>query len=207
MQARAIAAQSVTQWTVGIRPTWRISEVRAALQQHANGDFRQSAQLVDSFGEDDLLPGLFERRADAVLGSDFEFLAVDAPTRQQSQRLADRYEPLWWDMFPESELAEFIKWYRALGVAVAGGVFGALALSKRDDVSTRCAPLCQDRDLRGIKDLALAADVSFGLALLGAGVTVYSYVTRPEQEPARTASMLQLSLTWTGTGVAAGGRF
>jgi hypothetical protein len=112
-------ARSVTQWTPGIRPTWTISDVRNALRQHADGDFSLSAQLVDTMGEDDVLPGLFEKRVDAVLGSDFELQAVEAPNRQLSQRIADRFGPLWWDTFPESEQSEFLGWYRKLGIGIA----------------------------------------------------------------------------------------
>jgi hypothetical protein len=118
MQASDVA-RAVTQWSVGIKPTWTISEVRTALRSHAEGDFSLSAQLVDTFGEDDIIPGLEEKRVDAVLGSDFELCAVDEPNHQLSVRLKDRFEPLWWDMFPESEMGDLLKWYRQLGVAVA----------------------------------------------------------------------------------------
>lgn len=109
---------AVTQWTVGIRPSWSVGEVRNALRQHALGDFSLSAQLVDSMGEDDCLPGLLDKLVDAVLGSEFELCPVDAPNRQQSKALVKRYDPLWWDWFPESELGELLRWYRTLGVAV-----------------------------------------------------------------------------------------
>lgn len=109
----------VTSWTPGIKPTWRISEVRQALRLHAEGDFTLSAQLVDSMGEDDVLPGVLEKWVDAVLGSDFELCPVESPNRQLSKRLADQFGPLWWDMFPESELDDFLRWYRMLGTSVA----------------------------------------------------------------------------------------
>lgn len=112
--------RQVTAWSsLGIRSTWTVSEVRAALQQHADGNFSQSALLADSFGEDDVLPGVLEKRVDAVLGSDFALNPVDAPNKQLSKRIVDQYGPVWWDMFPESELAELLSWYCMLGVAVA----------------------------------------------------------------------------------------
>lgn len=110
--------QSVTQWTVGIKPTWTIAEVRNALRQHADGDFSMSSLLVDTMGEDDVLPGLFEKRVDAVLGSEFELRPVEAPNHQLSKRIVDRFGPLWWDTFPESETSELLGWYRKLGVAI-----------------------------------------------------------------------------------------
>lgn len=109
---------AITQWTPGIKPRWTISEVRTALRLHAAGDFSQSALLVDAMGEDDLLPGVLEKRVDAVLGSDFELRAVDEPNRQLSQRLAERYCDDWWTWFPESELGELLRWRVMLGVAI-----------------------------------------------------------------------------------------
>lgn len=87
-----------------------------------------------------------------------------------------------------------------LAAAAAGGLFGVLALNQRHDVKLRCAPLCTERDLRGVKNLALASDIAFGLALVGAGLTVYSYAARPEQAA-------QLAVTWSGTSLAAEGCF
>lgn len=109
----------VTQWTPGIKPTWTVSEIRTALREHASGNFSLSAQLVDTMGEDDELPGALEKYVDSVLGSDFHLDAVDEPNRQLSTRLVNQLGPGWWDMFPESELDPLIRWYRMLGVAVA----------------------------------------------------------------------------------------
>jgi phage gp29-like protein len=119
MPNRDILRFAVTQWTPGIKPTWRISEVRQALRLHAEGDFSLSAQLVDTMGEDDELPGALEKRVDAVLGSDFRLEPVDAPNPGLSERLAEQFGPLWWEMFPESELAELLRWKRMLGVGLA----------------------------------------------------------------------------------------
>ncbi len=99
-----------------------------------------------------------------------------------------------------------------LAATVTGAVLGGLALSKRREVQQGCAPLCQDRDLRGIKDLALASDVAFAVALLGAGATLYSYVVRPSapataEMGAAARQAPSLRLAWTGWGIVAGGNF
>jgi len=98
-----------------------------------------------------------------------------------------------------------------LAAAASGSVFGVLALSKHKSVEQRCAPLCRDNDVRGVRELALAADISFAIALLGAGATVYSYAERPEVPP-RSAGVpaplaARFSVAWTGLGLAAGGSF
>jgi hypothetical protein len=84
--------------------------------------------------------------------------------------------------------------------AATAGLLGIFALNERHDVKQRCAPLCTERDLGGVKNLALASDVALGLALVGAGLTVYSYAARPT-EPS------QLAVTWSGTSLVAKGRF
>lgn len=98
-----------------------------------------------------------------------------------------------------------------LAAAMSGSVFGALALGKHKSVEQRCAPLCLDSDVRGVKQLALASDISFALALVGAGATLYTYATRPEVPAHAAAAVLppapQVSLVWTGLGLAAGGDF
>jgi hypothetical protein len=108
----------VRQWTPGIKPTWTVSEVRTALRLHADGDFSQSALLVDAMGEDDVLPGILDKRIDSVLSRDFELLPVEEPNRQFSTRLANKYEPIWWDMFTESEVGALMRWRRMLGVGI-----------------------------------------------------------------------------------------
>lgn len=87
-----------------------------------------------------------------------------------------------------------------LAAVATGSVLGGLALGKRREVEQRCAPLCTRRDVREITDLALASDIAFGIALVGAGITLYSYATRPAQ-PASVA------LLWTGNGLLAEGSF
>jgi phage gp29-like protein len=117
--ARDVLTQSVTQWTPGIKPTWTISEVRNALRQHAEGDFSLSAQLVETMGEDDLIPGVLDKRTDALLGSDFELCPVEEPNKQLSTRLAAKYGgSSWYSICPEDELEDFDRWLVMLGVAI-----------------------------------------------------------------------------------------
>lgn len=118
MPPREARAIRVTQWSTGIKPTWTVSEVRSALALHASGDFSGSAQLVDTMGEDDHLPGELEKRVGGVLGSDFSLDPVEKANKQLSKRLVARYEPLWWDMFPESEMSDLLTWRRMLGVGI-----------------------------------------------------------------------------------------
>jgi len=120
---------AITAWTPGIKPTWTVSEVRNALRSHRDGDFSLSALLVDTMGEDDAIPGLLEKYVDALLESDFELSPVTETKGEgkkseevaipASQKIVDELEDDWWDMVPETELDEFLRWYRMLGVSVA----------------------------------------------------------------------------------------
>jgi hypothetical protein len=59
-----------------------------------------------------------------------------------------------------------------------------------------------------VKNLALASDISFALALAGAGATLYSYVARPSVPVTGSrAAAPGLWLAWSGPELVAGGRF
>jgi hypothetical protein len=90
----------------------------------------------------------------------------------------------------------------ALVSAVTGSVLGTAALSKRKDTETGCAPLCSDRDVQGMRNLALGSDIAFALALLATGGAAYTYATRPS---VTSSSSPELHLTWLGAGLAAEG--
>jgi hypothetical protein len=97
-----------------------------------------------------------------------------------------------------------------LTATVTGAALGGLALARRSEVQKDCAPLCPARDVRSVQHLALAADVAFAVALLGAGATVFSYATRPSvpvTENAAAPPSLRLRVMWTGWGMAASGSF
>jgi hypothetical protein len=107
-------------------------------------------------------------------------------------------------------LATYVLGGSALLAAATGSGLGLAALARRNDVRDSCAPLCTDRDLRGFKNLALASDLSFGVALLSAGAAAYAYLARPGMaapKPQRASANTNLRVVWTGRGVVAGGSF
>lgn len=118
MPKRKILGSTITQWTPGIRPTWTVDGVRNALRQHADGQFDLAAQLIDTMGEDDELPGSLEKRVDAVLSSDFALQSINGTGAAVSKRVATRFEPEWWDILPEDELGALMRWKHMLGVGI-----------------------------------------------------------------------------------------
>lgn len=97
------------------------------------------------------------------------------------------------------------------GIAVAalatGGVLGGLSLSERNQVESDCSPLCTNRDVQGVKQLALAADVSLGIGLVAAGLSLYTFAARPAIASASTRPSPSFALDFTATGVRARGSF
>jgi hypothetical protein len=71
------------------------------------------------------------------------------------------------------------------GIGAAGlasfGFFGWRAWWETDDLRERCAPNCDSSDVDGAKTKALVADVSLGVALVGAAGAAY-FVLRGEDE-------------------------
>lgn len=96
-----------------------------------------------------------------------------------------------------------------LTATVVGSVLGSLALNQRNNVEHDCAPLCTDAEVSHIRNLAVAADVSLAVALLGAGATIYSYTARPSVPmPSATGQApRELHLALRGLGLQAGGSF
>jgi len=92
------------------------------------------------------------------------------------------------------------------GVALAGAVvgtgFGASALDTRDEHRRQCAPLCGKEDERDVRGRALAADVSFGVALVAAGAAVVLVLDGGEPRHRRRGDP---ALTVEGGGLPGGG--
>jgi hypothetical protein len=97
------------------------------------------------------------------------------------------------------------------GIAVAalatGGVLGGLALNEHSDVSKECSPLCTDHEAQGVKRLALATDISLGIGLVAAGLSLYTFAARPAVASANAEAQPSFALDFTGTGLRARGSF
>jgi hypothetical protein len=76
----------------------------------------------------------------------------------------------------------------ALAAAGVGTYLGLDALSTYRDRKDSCAPNCSDDDVSRLNTRLLAADLAGGVAIVSAGVAVYSYLSRPvvtsERSPA-----------------------
>lgn len=112
----SVARQVVTPWQTGLRPTWTIGAIRAALLSHRSGEFAQAAQLFDSMLEDDEFPGDLQKRINALLRSEFS-LKIDED--RKLNRRESQVEDLFPEMVPDGELFDLIASWLVLGVGVA----------------------------------------------------------------------------------------
>jgi phage gp29-like protein len=120
----------IDQWSPGIQRYWTPARVRAALSAHAEGDFCQSAKLVEAMWEDDELPTAQAASINFIVGSEFRLnpASKDKEPIPESEALTDQLEPYWDDAYPSSEIARLLSWFQMLGVAI-----GALDWSQNDE--------------------------------------------------------------------------
>ena len=107
-----------TPYAPGIQPTWSVSQVRGALTSHELGNFDTSARLAEAMGRDDRLSAVLETRVKGLLGLPFRLDATDQDD-EQAKRIAEELDRDWFDMIPEDELAELLRWRILMGFAVA----------------------------------------------------------------------------------------
>jgi phage gp29-like protein len=102
-----------------VQATWSVAGVRSALLSHEQGEFSQSAKLVDAMGRDDRLMSVLDTRINGVLGADLdvlppEELAEDARAQDIAAEGLAEFE----GMFPEADLREAMRWQRMMGFAL-----------------------------------------------------------------------------------------
>jgi phage gp29-like protein len=120
LQRRVLRAPAIQQWTSGIKVHWTPEKVRRALYSHQDGDFEEASLMSNAMLIDDEYAGSLERAIEAIVGAPFSLAPEesDGEPDAASQTLADEIEPLWYDMVPEAQLVQLIRWYLQLGIAV-----------------------------------------------------------------------------------------
>ncbi len=119
LQSSRALLQPFHPFSADIKPTWSVSEVRSALNQHERGHFDQSARLADAMGRDDRMVGVLRSRNAALLGADFEMQPpATFADDERAMNIAAATEADWWKMFPEDELSDFMRWRHMMGFAL-----------------------------------------------------------------------------------------
>lgn len=113
--AQQVARSIITPWSTSIKPTWTISQVRAALYSHRTGDLQAISQLFDSLLEDDELPGTLDKRIQSTLRSEFS-LKIDEDRELSEDEKA--LQALFPEIAPDDELWDIIASYLLIGAGV-----------------------------------------------------------------------------------------
>lgn len=110
---RSLFVEPLTEWTP--------ATVRAAIQAHERGIFRQSAMLADAMGRDCYYAGNLATRVGAFASKSSLPFCVDESDEgdgRKRQAVANRQRDLWWHVCPETEVASVLRDGINLGVAV-----------------------------------------------------------------------------------------
>jgi hypothetical protein len=104
--------------------------------------------------------------------------------------------------------------YVFAGVSVVaagtGAYLGLDAVSTYSDREDSCAPNCPDGDVDQLKTQLLLADVAGGIAIVSAGVALYTFLTRPAvttEKPPSSAGSLRIIAAPGGACVGLSGAF
>lgn len=110
-----------SQPVVPVMDEWDVEDVRRALRAHEQGDFRDSALLVDQMGRQDRIAGVLGTRVNAVLSMPFALAAADAGEAAQAAAAALR--PRWSRMVTRGSRAGACRWLVMMGFVVCQRVW------------------------------------------------------------------------------------
>ena len=79
---------------------WTADLVKRALDAHEQGDFSQSAMLIDSMGRDDRIAAVIGTRVNAIVGANGPDFSIEPPDGQ-SDELAQRVSTWWFETVPD----------------------------------------------------------------------------------------------------------
>lgn len=110
----------LSQWSAPVS-TWTPATVRAALDAHDRGSFRQSSQLIDASLRCPWVAGDLNRRTRALASRSALPFTVEASTMgdgRKRESARKRCDALWWDVHPEPTIAAVLRDAIMAGVSV-----------------------------------------------------------------------------------------
>lgn len=117
----------LSQWSAPVS-TWTPATVRAALDSHDRGNFRQSSQLIDASLRCPWVAGDLNRRTRALASRSALPFTVEASSLgdgRKRETARKRCEATWWDVHPEPTIAAVLRDAIMAGVSV-GRIWWAL---------------------------------------------------------------------------------
>lgn len=99
---------------------WTVSLVRNALDAHEQGDFSESARLLDAFGRDERIGSAIRTRTNAFSArSGLPFVVEPSESdKRRGKRHANLVEAQWWNAHGEATLARALRDGEGLGAAL-----------------------------------------------------------------------------------------
>lgn len=105
--------------------TWTQADVDGALRQHAQGQFSQSAMLMDAMSCDDAIDAVVSARVDGLLGLDRIVEPAKKGHRGGNKRIAKDIDGRWEEFFPRHVIRQIKRWELFMGFAIAQIVWHA----------------------------------------------------------------------------------
>jgi hypothetical protein len=109
--------------------SWSFSSIRQAALLADDGDMRWIAHLCETLMGDERIASKLEDRALALTSAPITFEQAPKGRAKKAAMRAAQAEEDWFDMVPEQSLAEMLKWYRMMGIALGELVWVDLDLS------------------------------------------------------------------------------
>jgi hypothetical protein len=103
-----------------VRPVkrWSLASIRYAASLADDGDLRYVAELCETLMGDERIGAKLEDRALALTAAPIAFEQAPKGRKKKAALKAAEAGDDWYDMVPETALAEMLKWYRMLGLAI-----------------------------------------------------------------------------------------
>lgn len=98
--------------------SWSFSSIREAALLADDGEMRWIAELCETLMGDERIAAKLEDRALALTSAPIAFEQAPKGRAKKAAMRAAQAEEDWYDMVPEQSLAEMLKWYRMMGIAL-----------------------------------------------------------------------------------------
>ncbi len=136
---------TVTQILPTTTVTWSVTDVDNALATHEQGQFIDSAMLMDAMGRDDRIKGCLDTRVRALAGKSgigFSLKPSEKGDRKRAEDFAKEVHDVWYHACPENVMTHILRDAVMMGIAVAR-IHWELVEGKR-------VPRLEPWDLRGV---------------------------------------------------------
>lgn len=117
---RAARSMQIHQWSPGFRVSWTVDSLKNAMLLHQDGDFTESAKLVDTMWMDDELPTSLDSATNYIVGADFKMEPVTGPDGEpiaESAKMAELFGEKWEASYPAHFMGNILNWFSMLGAA------------------------------------------------------------------------------------------